>query len=159
MRRRPVRKGERCQLSQRPHVDRTLEIDDLTHRLPKIDPSVLIELGLGCAPKVELDLVPPRPQQEPPLLLPNAHGVAISADILGRQTVPQPTPRLTDQIDVRWRQSNLLMKLSVNSLLEALPCEYTTLRKLPAPASDLPPEKYVSRAAHQDDADVSSKAV
>src|ERR1700733_12647917 len=46
MRRRPIRKGDRRQLSQRTHVNRSLEINDLTHRLPEIDPAVIIELGL-----------------------------------------------------------------------------------------------------------------
>src|SRR5882757_4847823 len=58
VRRRTIRESERRQFRQRLHVHRALEIDDFTDRLPVVDPAVLIELGLGGAPEVELCLFP-----------------------------------------------------------------------------------------------------
>src|SRR5882757_10637161 len=159
MRRRPIWKGDRGQFGQRPHVHRSLEIDDLTHRLPEIHPAILIEFRLGRAPEVELRFFAFQPQQEPSLFLPDAHRVPVSPHILGWQTIPQPARGLANQFDVRWRQSNLLVQLSVSSLLQPLTGQYPTLGELPAPTSDLPSEKSVPCAAHQDDADVSAKAV
>ena len=87
------------------------------------------------------------------------HRVPVSPHVFGRQTVPQPTRGLTDKFDVRWRQSNLLVELSVSSLLQPFAREHSALGKLPASASDLSAEKRFSGAAHQEDADVSAKAV
>src|SRR5882724_8186297 len=100
MRRRPLGKGNRRQLSQRLHIHRPLEIDDLTHRLPEIDPSILIELRLLCPPEIELRRVPLQAQQEPPLLLAKTHWKPVPTHIFCRETITQPARGLSDQIDV-----------------------------------------------------------
>jgi hypothetical protein len=66
---------------------------------------------------------------------------------------------LAYELDVSSRQSNLLVQLPVCGLLQALSGKHAALRELPTPTSDLPSQENVSRTAHQNDADISAKAV
>jgi hypothetical protein len=51
------------------------------------------------------------------------------------------------------------MQLPVCGLLQPLSGKHAALGELPTPTSDLPSQENVSRTAHQNDADVSAKAV
>src|SRR6059058_4679185 len=78
-----------------------LEVDDFAHRLPVRRPAPLVEFRLAGAAEIETDVAPFRAQQEPALLLTDAHRALIAADVARRQAVPQPPGRLADELEAR----------------------------------------------------------
>src|ERR1700759_472060 len=95
-----VRESQKGKLRQRLYVHVALEIDDLAHGIPIIDPSVLIELRLRRTPKVELCVLPPEPQQKPSLFLPDALREAVSSNVFRWEAIPQPARSLADELHV-----------------------------------------------------------
>src|SRR3546814_10591078 len=60
------------QMQQRIPVNLALEVDHVLQRIPEIDPTPAIELGLGAGIKAHVMVVAEHPQQKPDLLLTNA---------------------------------------------------------------------------------------
>ena len=119
----------------------------------------MIEFRLISLAKVELHLRALQAQQEPTLLLPDAHRMLIPANVAGGQTVPQPAGGAADKFDVIPRHPDFFVQLAVSSVVEPLTEADTALGKLPTPSAGAAPEKNVALAAHQNDANVRAKAV
>jgi len=154
----PLGKGHWSKLRQRMHVDLPLEIDDLTDRIPEIDPPPLIEFGLGGPAEIERRVRSSQTEQEPPLLLTDDHGPAVTTHVFRGKPVVHPTGRLANEIDILRREPDLFIQLAIRGFCEGLARANSALRELPAPAAYLPPEKYLALAMHQNDADVCAKA-
>src|SRR6478672_2878131 len=152
-----ARKGKPGELTERAHVHRALEVDDLAHRFPVRHPAPLVELRLAGAGKIEAHLAL-EAQQEPALLLPGAQRLLVAPHVARRQAVAQPALGLPDELHVRLRDADLLVQFAKQRLLERLPAAQPALRELPALAPGAPPEKDL-RALHQDDADVGAETI
>ena len=87
------------QLGERLDVDRALEIDDFPYRLPAGAPSATDRIpAASVLPKSNATGVRLQAQQEPALLLPDAHGLLVAAHVPRRQPVAQPTRDLAEQL-------------------------------------------------------------
>src|SRR5581483_10658131 len=134
-------------------------VNHFLDRLPVRGPAPLIEFRLIGLAKVELHLRAFQAQQEPTLLLSDAHRVLIPANVAGGKTVPQPSGGAANKFDVNPRHSDLFVQLAVGSVFEWLSDTNAALRKLPTPTASAASQKNFALAAHQNDADVRAKAV
>ena len=123
-----------------------------------VRPAILIELRFGGAREVEGGVRPSQPQQEPALLLADAHRLLIAPDVARREAVAQPAVRLPEQRHVRLGDADLLFELAVQCLFERLSAAHTALGKLPAAPTGAATEKHLV-AVHQDDAHVGPKTI
>src|SRR6185436_20515587 len=106
-RRSGIGKRQRPELVQRLHVDRSLEIDDLLDGAPVVDPAAAVELGLGRQIETHAVRVRRELQQEPALLLADAERRPLTANVAIGQAIARPAFRGSDELDVRWRETDL----------------------------------------------------
>ena len=151
--------SDRRELEKRAGIDQAFEVNHFLDRLPIGSPAPLIEFGFIGLAKIELHLCAFQAQQEPTLLLPDAHRMLIPANVAGGETVPQPAGGAADKFDVISRHSDFFVELAVGRVFEPLADAHTALRKLPTPAAGTASEKNIPLAAHQDDANVRAEAV
>jgi len=114
--------------------------------------------GSAVRAEIESRFCALQPQQEPALLLADAHRMLVAADVARRQAVAQPTARMADELDLRLPEADLLIELAVQGLLGRLSGAHPALGKLPAAPAGAAAEEYLL-AVHQDDADVAAKTV
>ena len=153
-----TRKGELGELVESARVHRTLEVDDLFHGLPVLRPAKLVEFRFARAPEVENGVLTRQAQEEPALLLPDAHRLLVTPYVALGQPVAQPAIGLPEERHVRLGDADLLFELAIQRLLERLAPADTALRELPASAAGPATEKHLV-AVHQDDAHVGAKTI
>src|SRR6185437_7028548 len=154
-----LRERDLRQFGERLDVDRPLEIDHFPHRLPPRRPAPLIELRLVGAAEIERDGLLFQSQQEPALLLPDAHGLLVATDVARRQPIAQPARALAHELDIRLAQADLLVQFAVQRLLQRLAFAYAALGKLPPASAGPATEKHLAIVVHQDDADIGAESV
>src|SRR4029077_12546336 len=110
------------------------------------------------AAEIEADLGALQAQQEPALLLADAHRMLIAPDVARRQPVTQPAVGVADEFHAGGGETDLLIELAVQGLLGPLSGAHPALGKLPAAPAGAAAEEHTI-AVHQDDADVAAKTV
>src|SRR5260370_25344015 len=156
--RRPLREGEGAKLLERARIHRTLEVDDFQSRFPVRSPAPWVKFRLAGAAESEPDLGALQAQQEPALLLADAHRMLIAPDVARRQPVTQPAVRVTDEFHAQLGETNLFIELAVQGLLGRLSGAHSALGKLPAAPAGAAAEEHLI-ALHQHDADVAAQTV
>src|SRR5882757_7581377 len=111
-RRLSLRESDWRELHERARVDQAFEVNHFLDGLPVRRPPPLVEFGFIGLAKVELHIGALQSQQEPPLLLSNAHRTLIAANVTGGKPVPQPAGGTSDKFDVSTRHSDLLVELA-----------------------------------------------
>src|SRR5246500_3865868 len=103
--------GEICQLGECPGVHGALEIDHFLHRLPVSRPAELIELRFAGMGEVEPGIVPFQAQEEPALLLADAHRLLVAPHVARREAIAQPAFGLTEEGHIRLGAPDLFLHL------------------------------------------------
>src|ERR1700730_12425324 len=117
----PPRESEVAKLLERARIHRALEVDDFTHRFPVRGPAPLVEFRLTGVAEIEPDLGALQAQQEPALLLADAHRMLIAPDVARRQPVTQPAVGVADEFHAGGGETDLFIELAVQGLLGPLP--------------------------------------
>src|SRR4026207_2592863 len=89
----------RAELLESTDVHVALEVDDLAHRRPVVDPFPAIELGFGGDVEAQQVLPTQEAQQEPELLLPDAQRPRASPHVLLWQGGTAPIARAAEHPD------------------------------------------------------------
>ena len=101
IRRQALRERVRAELVQRARIDAALEVDDVVHRVPPVDPAPAVELRRLLGRVEAQRRIPGAELQEvPALLLADAERARVAAHELRRQAVAQPVPRARDFLDL-----------------------------------------------------------
>ena len=145
--------------SSAPVCRRPLEVDDLAHRLPLVDPAPLIEFRLVGAIEGELRVLTLQPQQEPALLLPDADAggdcgerIAAAGDSGSSRACCRPARRRCGE--ARLPRAARDTSASSSCLPRRMPPWGNCQPRPPV----RPPRNTSPVAAHQHDADVCAKA-
>src|SRR4026208_2020894 len=123
----------RAELLESTDVHVALEVDDLAHRRPVVDPLPAIELGFGGDVEAQQVLPTQEAQQEPELLLPAAPRPRASPHVLLWQAVTEPIARAAEHRDVVRLQTDLLPELAGQGLLRRLRAPHAPPRAPPPP--------------------------
>src|SRR5882762_3919949 len=144
-----------AQVMQGADVDTPLEVHDLAHGRPVIRPPPPVELGLVGAIEPQLRLFGHELQKKPPLLLADA----TVANVLPRQTVPQPALRGAQNPHVLRLQADFFLQFPVQRIFHPFAPVDAALGKLPATAADAATQEQLSGSPGQDDADICAETV
>ena len=148
-----------AQLLQRAAIDPFLEIDDMIDRIPVVDPFPLIELGRAAGIEPQAFLARGQAQQEPFLLLPDAHRLAVTPHHAARQLVAQPAVGGAENPDIAGLEPDFLPQLAVHRLLCVLARIDAALRKLPGILPHAPGPEHGAIGVAQDNADIGAISI
>lgn len=145
-------RGEQgLELTQGTPVDVALEEYDLARRPPIVDPAPVIELRMRCCGEIDARFPGNQAQQEPALLLADAHGAGASADESCRKAIIQPIPGFSDHFYVLGLQPRLFGEFAVQGIFRALIALNPALRELPSILAAAAGPEHAARTIDQDD--------
>src|SRR5690606_28355834 len=140
-------------------VHPALEGDNLVRRVPVVHPGEAIEFRLVTQVKAYAAAVGQQAQQEPALLLPDAHGLGALPDQVGRQAVAQPLAGPGHNLDVARPQADFLAQLAEGGRLRRFVPLYATLGKLPGILTDAFRPQHLALIVEDDEPDVGPEAI